>query len=198
MNLSVVMISAGVKQWDELTAPAIASLKQHAVEDFELIVMDNGGKNRGDINTDVMLPYADAVNMSAQHIRCDRLLILNNDITATGDWQRRLFDFPYCGPKILKVEGVEYAEGWFISIHRDLWHMLGGFNTVYKNSWEDVDLAWRLNRLGVSVRRIPVPMRHIWGATRHAIPGSNKWDAVNREYLLARIQEKRFQWRKCL
>ena len=196
MNISVVVISAGVKQWDELTVPAVASLKKHATEDFELIVMDNGGKDRGDINTKKMVPYADAVNMCAQHIRCNRLVILNNDITATGDWQRHLFDFAYCGPKILKVEGIEYVEGWCISITRELWHMVGGFNTVYKNSWEDVDLAWRLKRLGFPAMRITVPMKHIWGATRHAIEGSNKWDGVNRSYFLERKQRCRRTWRK--
>lgn len=196
MNLSVVMINAGVEQWDKLTVPAVASLKRHAKEDFELVVMDNGGLNRGDINTEKMIPYGDAVNLSAQHIRGKRLLILNNDITATGDWQRWLYTHPYCGPKILKVEDTEYVEGWCISIERELWHMLGGFNAVYKNSWEDVDLAWRLSRLGFHAKRIPIPMTHIWGATRHAIEGSNRWDTGNRAYFLARKREKGYQWRR--
>jgi hypothetical protein len=196
MDLSVVVISAGVEQWDKLTVPAIRSLKQRAKEDFELIVMDNGGLDRGDVNTDDMIPYADAVNMAAQWIRGKRLLILNNDIIATGDWQRWLYTHPYCGPKILRIEGVDYVEGWCISIERDLWHLLGGFNTVYKNSWEDVDLAWRLNRLGIPTKRITVPMSHIWGATRNAFQGSNRWDAANHGYFKDRKKEKRHQWRK--
>lgn len=196
LNVSVIMISAGVDQWDELTTPAVESLNKHAKTPYELIVMDNGGKCRGAVNTDEMVPYATAVNLTAQYATTERLLILNNDIIARGNWQSWIYSHEFCGPVLLKKEGVEYIEGWCISIARDLWHMLGGFNEVYKNSWEDVDLAWRACRLGVLPRRIPMPMKHIWGATRHAIPGSNKWDEKNRQMLLARKLQSRFKWRR--
>ena len=196
-GLSVVMISAGVDQWDTLTLPAIQSLKRCARENYELIVMDNGGKGRGHPNTEEMIPFAEAMNMAVREATGERLLLLNNDITARGDWMSGLYTSPYCGPKLLKVEGVEYIEGWCVSIDRDLWHMLNGFNEAFINSWEDVDLAWRLRRLGVLPKRITVPMAHIWGATRHAVPGSNKWDSQNRELFLSRVQEGRFRWSKC-
>ena len=83
--LSVVMISAGETQWDQFTTTAIATLKQHKTEDFELIVMDNGGLARGDINSDIMLPYAEAVNKAAELATGNWLLILNNDITKILD-----------------------------------------------------------------------------------------------------------------
>ena len=194
--LSVVMISAGETQWDQFTTTAIATLKQHKTEDFELIVMDNGGLGRGDINSDIMLPYAEAVNKAAELATGNWLLILNNDITIRGDWMRFIYDHHYCGPKLLRVEGTEYIEGWFISIQRDLWHMMGGFNEVYKNSWEDVDLAWRLCRVGIYPKRINAPVSHIWGATRNAIPGSNQWDDQNRRYFLGRNKDTRHKWRK--
>jgi hypothetical protein len=191
------MISAGVAQWDKLTVPAIQSLEHHAKEPYELIVMDNGGKNRGDINTDKMIPYGAAVNATATLATHERLVILNNDITARGNWQAGVHAYPYCGPVLLGKEGVNYIEGWFISIEMDLWHMMNGFNPRYINSWEDVDLAWRLCRLGVHAKKITVPMKHIWGATRHAIPGSNKFDERNRQLLLARIRAGEYnKWRK--
>jgi hypothetical protein len=197
MTVSVIMISAGVDEWDKLTQPAIQSLAHHASEVYEIIVMDNGGKQRGDVNTDIMIPYAEAVNMTARLATHERLVILNNDITARGDWMAWIHGHPYCGPRLLSVEGVDYIEGWFISIDMDLWHMMNGFNESYKNSWEDVDLAWRLCRIGITPRRINVPMKHVWGATRHVHPGSNKWDGQNRELLLSRMHEnERFRWRK--
>ena len=196
-EMSVVMISAGIEEWNKYTKEAIESLRKHATDDYELIVMDNGGNGRGDINTDTMLPYGTAVNMATRLATCERLIILNNDIKARGQWQRYVYDSPFCGPKLLKVEGVEYIEGWFISIERDIWHLVNGFNEHFRNSWEDVDLSWRLSRLGVFPTCITVPMHHIWGATRHAHPGTNKWDHENRKYFLERKKEGRHhKWRK--
>lgn len=196
MSMSVVLISAGIDEWEKFTQPAIQSLEQHATEEYQLIVMDNGGKSRGDVNTDTMIPYAEAVNMTARLAVHERLVILNNDITARGDWQAWVHNFRYSGPRLLQVEGIDYIEGWFIAIEMDLWHMLNGFNERFINSWEDVDLAWRLRRLGIRPHRINVPMKHIWGATRHAYPGSNKWDGQNREFLLSRVREgRRRRWK---
>ena len=195
--LSVVLVNAGVEEWHLYTEGAIASLKEHAKDDFQLVIVDNGGKARGDINFENMLPYAEAVNKATECVDGDHILILNNDITARGDWQAHLFDYPYCGAKVLKVEGVTYVEGWCISIQRDVWHMVGGFNEVYKNSWEDVDLAWRLSRLGIYARHITMPMYHIWGATRHRYEWANQWDAKNRQYLIDRMDNGiMHKWRK--
>lgn len=196
MTISVVMISAGTEEWDKYTVPAVESLEHHAKEPFELIVMDNGGESRGTLNTDEMIPYAEAVNKAARLATKERLIILNNDITIRGDWQSWMHAYPYAGPKLLRVEGVDYIEGWFISIEMDLWHLLNGFNERFRNSWEDVDLAWRLRRLDILPRRIEVPVSHIWGATRHAHPGSNRWDAENREFFLSRVRKCTNHWRK--
>jgi len=189
IKLAVVMINAGVEFWNEYTERAVHSLSVHSETPYELIVVDNGGKGRGQVNIDVMVPYAEAVNRGVQAISSDasRILILNNDIIANGKWQTHLCSHQLCGPVILRKEGIDYIEGWAISIDRDLWHMLGGFNEIYKNSWEDVDLSWRASRLGIYPKRIDLPLYHVWGATRNKIPGSNQWDFDNRKYLLDRI-----------
>ncbi len=197
MDLSVIMVSSGIPEWDDFTAPAIESLKRCSPVPWELIVTDNAGKGRGDVNTDIMLPYATMVNKAAQLAHGDRLLILNNDISAHGDWYREIegsTSFPYCGPILLAKEGITYVEGWCISIDRDLFHILGGLNEVYKNSWDDVDFAWRLSRLGVPASHVRVSISHIWGATRHRYTHSNDWDEQNRQYLLARREDARYKW----
>jgi hypothetical protein len=197
--LSVILISAGDKGkdgvdfWKKYTAPAITSLDMNASQDYkyEMIVVDNGGCGRGNLNIDVMIPYAEAVNKAYHLVSKDsnRLLILNNDIIAKGDWMKKLYTADLCGPVFLRKEGVDYIEGWALSINRDLWHMLGGFNETYRNSWEDVDLAWRASRLGVTpTTLIKWPIYHFWGATRHQVSGSNKWDEDNRLLLLNRIK----------
>lgn len=197
MELSVIMVSSGIPEWEDFTLPAISSMEKHTTRKYEFIVTDNAGQGRGNVNTDVMLPYSVMVNKAAQLATGDRLLILNNDITATGDWYRCVeqhTSFPYCGPVLLSKEGVTYVEGWCISIERDLFHMLNGLCEKYKNSWDDVDFAWRLSRLGVPASHIPMPMKHIWGATRHRYTHSNDWDEENRQYMLSRIRGTKYKW----
>jgi hypothetical protein len=193
----VVIVSAGMREWEEYTAQCWRTLGLCTHIDYDLIRVDNGGDNRGEVNFDQMVPYAEAANAGAALIRNDKLVILNNDITFTGDIFEKLdlYATPYCGAVSFIKEGVEYIEGWCIVIDRDLWHLVGGFNTVYRNSWEDVDLAWRLSRLGIRPCVIPIPAKHIWGATRSRYKGSNRWDVQNREYLLSRMREaKEWKW----
>lgn len=197
INLAVIMVSAGnmsedgLDFWTTYTKPAIHSLNHHSAEHYELVVVDNGGCGRGDLNYDVMVPYAQAVNQAVELVSksLSRLLILNNDIIVNGPWQKQIYTSPLCGPKILRKEGIDYIEGWALSVDRELWHMLGGFNEIFANSWEDVDFCWRASRLGIPPMKINNwPVYHHWGATRNKIKGSNRWDGQNRLYLLERIK----------
>jgi len=193
----VVIVSAGIPEWEMFTVECYRTLGLTTRIDYDLILVDNGGQRRGMVNIDTMVPFAEAANMGAACLQNEKLVILNNDVTFTGDLFDTLEKYatPYCGAVLLTKENVEYVEGWCIVIDRDLWHVLGGFNTVFKNSWEDVDLAWRLSRLGISPCRIPIPATHVWGATRSRYEGSNKWDEENRQYLLARMRDSRsWKW----
>jgi len=196
---SIVIVSAGQREWQDFTEPAYRTIGQLTRTDYELILVDNGGRNRGVVNFKEMVPYAEAANAGVAKATCQKVILLNNDVTATGDLLAKVeqYSTPYCGAVSLIKESVEYIEGWCIVIDRDLWHILGGFNTVYKNSWEDVDLAWRLKRLGITPCVIPIPLTHIWGATRSRYEGSNKWDEENRQYLLSRMREaKEWRWQR--
>lgn len=198
-RVTAIIISAGKQEWQEFTVPAYHSLGLSTRIDYELLTVDNGGQNRGMLNIKEMVPYAEAVNLAAAEVHTEKMLILNNDITATGDWMQCIEQYatPYCGAVSLIKEGVAYIEGWCICIDTDLWHTIGGFNAEYKNSWEDVDLAWRLSRLGVTPCVIPMPFKHIWGATRARYAGSNKWDSENRTRLLSRMREaKSWKWQR--
>lgn len=189
--ISVVMVNAGIDEWGMFTEPAIASLRAHATEEYQLITVDVacGRRKLGDVRFSKWVSYSEAVNAGAVLAEGERLLILNNDITAHGPWQHHLDTTSYCGPVLLQKEGVQYIEGWCISIRTDLWHLVGGFHTHYRNSWEDVDLAWRLSRMAYVPHKIHIPLHHIWGATRHRHPGSNKHDEENRQFLLRRMRE---------
>jgi GT2 family glycosyltransferase len=189
----VVIVSAGVSEWNEMTVPAYRSLGINTRTDYDLVLVDNGGSSRGQVNFNKMVCYAEAANAGAKLIKNEKLIILNNDITVNADLFARLENYngvPYGGAVSLVKEGVEYIEGWCIVIDKDVWDFLGGFHEEYKNSWEDVDLAWRLRRIGIHPKALPVPIYHIWGATRRRYPGSNQWDEENRQRLLSRIRER--------
>lgn len=188
MRYSIVLVNAGVEEWELFTEPAIMSLNINT-QYHQLIVVDNGGKERGHVNIPTMVPYATAVNLGAKKATNEQLIILNNDIKAGSNFLPiGAKPIPYGGPMILKKEGITYVEGWCIFIERTLWTYLGGFDESYKNSWEDVDLAWRLSRIGVRPTRTHTRINHVWGATRSRHPGSNKWDTENRNRLLSRIR----------
>lgn len=197
MALSIVVVSAGVEEWDLFTVPALNSLRVDTRK-HQIITVDNGGPGRGTVNIPNMVPYAQAANAGAREAIYERLVILNNDITAADQWLNTVVESstPYGGPVILTKENIAYVEGWCIIIDTELWHLLNGFDEAYRNSWEDVDLAWRLSRLQIHPYKIPVRMNHIWGATRARYPGSNRWDGQNRQRLIARIRERKYEWQR--
>lgn len=193
-KLSIIVVSAGVDLWDKLTIPALESLRRYATRDHEFIVVDNGGLGRGDVNTEVMVPYGHAVNHSAESATGDRLLILNNDIVAHGPYMDALGTHTLEGPTPRTVEGpTHYLEGWALSIDRALWDILGGFDTYYRNSWEDVDLCWRARCLGFTANVIhDWPVRHYYGQTRIVTEGANANDFANMDYFYNK--KRRAKW----
>jgi hypothetical protein len=187
----VVIVNAGVKEWDDFTVNCYRTLGINTRIDYDLCLVDNGGLGRGQVNFPDMIPYAEAANAGAACLANERLVILNNDITFNGDLLFKLEQYStvrFGGAVSLIKEGVEYIEGWCIVIDNELWKLMNGFDTEYKNSWEDVDLAFRLSKMNIHPRVIPIPCHHIWGATRNRYPGSNKWDEQNRQRLLSRIR----------
>lgn len=172
--ISMIVVSAGESLWETLTVPAVEGLEKHADAPYELIAVDNGGLGRGDVNLDPMRGYAEAVNIAAADASGDRLLILNNDIKVNGPYLSMLGEGRIEGPTILLVDGHEYIEGWAISIGHGLWDQLGGFDAVFHNSWEDVDLSWRAKMLGVKLHQLEDwPVMHLGGMTRAVTPGAN-------------------------
>jgi len=192
--ISIVVVSAGVQLWDMFTAPAVASLSRHATQEHELITVDNGGLSRGTVNIPVMVPYAAAMNAGAAVATGNRLLLLNNDIEARGPYLNALGQGDLEGPtpRIVATD-AHYLEGWALSVSHGLWDILGGFNTNYVNSWEDVDFCWRAQRLGVPLTHLQAwPVAHHYGQTRNRIEGANAHD--NENFLRFLSMKGRPQW----
>lgn len=169
-KLSIVVVSAGVELWDKLTVPALHGLREFGDPNDEIIVVDNGGLGRGDVNFEQLVPYATAVNEGARHATGDRLLILNNDIIVSGPYRECL------GRHLLEGSSIQpdtrnggFVTGWMISIDRGLWDLLNGFDEQFRNSFEDVDLSRRARLLGLDFHNVDPPIKHISGVSRRAL-----------------------------
>lgn len=63
--------------------------------------------------------------------------------------------------------------GWLtgacLTVHRDLWTRIGGFDADYFLYWEDIDLSWRVTRSGGRlVVRDDIDVVHSIGGTQHS------------------------------
>lgn len=169
-KLSIVVVSAGVELWDELTVPALRGLREFGDPRDEIIVVDNGGLGRGDVNFGTLVPYATAVNAGACLATGDWLLILNNDIIVSGPYREHLGHHALEGSSIQPdTRRGGFVTGWMISIDRGLWDLLNGFDEQFRNSFEDVDLSCRARLLGFDFHNVDPPIKHLSGRTRRAL-----------------------------
>lgn len=169
-KLSVIIVSAGVDLWDTLTVPAVSGLREFGDPRDEIIVVDNGGLGRGNVNFPCLVPYAPAVNAAARVATGDRLFILNNDIVVTGPYREHLGAYPLEGISIQPdTRHGGFVTGWSISIDRGLWDLLNGFDEQFRNSYEDVDLSRRAMLLGYKLHEISPPIEHMSGKSRQAL-----------------------------
>ena len=172
-KLSTIIVSAGVELWDKLTVPALIGLRKYGDPRDEIIIVDNGGLGRGDVNIEHLVPYGTAVNIGCRVATGDHLFILNNDIIVSGPYRKHLGRYALEGISIQPdTRHGGFVTGWSISINRTLWEFLNGFDEQLRNSFEDVDLSFRAELLGYDFRHpISPPIRHISGRTRRALSG---------------------------
>lgn len=192
-KLSIIIVSAGVKLWDELTVPALNGLRQFGDSSDEIVTVDNGGLGRGVVNFSHLVPYASAVNDAARFTTGDRLLILNNDIHVHGPYREHIGAYPFEGKTILPDSNRDgFVQGWLISIDTGLWEILNGFDERLKNSWEDVDLSHRVRLLGFKYHRINPPIDHYGGRSVHATKQHVENYHVGER--LCALKKKRMKW----
>ncbi len=68
--------------------------------------------------------------------------------------------------------GIPWLTGAALTVSRELWERVGGFDERYFLYWEDVDLSWRIREAGGRVDVIEdLTAHHVVGATQ---PGSGK------------------------
>ena len=167
-KLSIIIVSAGVELWDTLTVPALRGLHKFTDPDDEIIVVDNGGLGRGDVNFETLMTSCFSYNAGARQASGDWLLFLNNDIHVLGPYREHLGARPLEGKTIHARHGG-YISGWLVSIDRGLFELLNGFDEALVSSYGDVDLSGRAKALGFKLHQINPPIEHIGGRSRHVL-----------------------------
>ena len=67
---------------------------------------------------------------------------------------------------------VKYADGCLCAYWREDWERLGGLDTGYRHPgyWSDVDICWRAERAGLTVRPAPCGIRHLVNVSTGGTP----------------------------
>lgn len=160
-----------------------------ATPDMLKSMVDHHGDSRLKIiNLEKNLGFGRANNIGYQQARGENILFLNNDIRVKGDhedWTDELIQ--YCEKNCLASANggllnadfrfiretnsyVEdpyfYLSGWCIAASKKTFDRLtvppslGPWNEAFFAYYEDDDLSWRAQELGIQLKVVPVPVIH--------------------------------------
>lgn len=108
-----------------------------------------------------------ATAQSVEETTADTLIFVNNDVRRVqSGWLARLADGVrpgvLCGHAIKTELGIRYLDGWCLGVTRRDWMALGGYDLDFEEPpyWADVDLSWRAERLGMTLRCVDAGLFH--------------------------------------
>lgn len=192
------MIIVGVNGWEEYTRPLIAGIWTYH-PDMELCVIDNASDTpypKGDHihRLDKRVSYAEAINYGFDHTHGQWVMVMNHDVRCEGafsDAVNGLNENSIYSRQILTENGHVWFGMWIMLVHRATNWRIGGFDKNFEMcGFEDADYAVRAKELGIEVRAIDLPFRHLWGKTRWNTPGYKETRLSNIDYF-----EKKHGWR---
>jgi GT2 family glycosyltransferase len=102
---------------------------------------------------------------------------LNDDFEFVGETSK----FP--------IRGHSYISGWNITASTETWNKLildgdiGPFSSLYFSYFEDTDLSFRAKKLGIELKLIPVPVRHIGRVTGKKLGLSKMYEQSKKTFL---------------
>ena len=107
-----------------------------------------------------------------------------------GAWARRLWLEARWDPAV--EQEVDYAMGAFLLLRREAFDAVGGFNAGQWMFAEDMDLCWRLRRVGWSTVFAPTAVvRHAGGAATDLAFGRDETTALKLGALYAWLDQRR-------
>lgn len=129
------------------------------------------------------LGFAGAVNTGAKMAREEFLFIVTTDVVVKGDfldsaigWLESHSEDYIVSPRVVDwaagwnefpgIHPIPYAEGWLLSMRKNVWDDLGGLDTRYNpHDYEDIDLSYAAAQKGVKVQQIDMPVEHLGAGT---------------------------------
>ena len=194
--LSIIIV--GINGWEEYTRPLIAGIWTHH-PDMELCVIDNASDTpypKGDHihRLDKRVSYAEAINYGIDHTHRKWIMVLNHDVRCEGAFLHLLDglneDAIY-SRQIITEQGHTWFGMWVLIVNRGTNWRIGGFDEKFEMcGFEDTDYAMRAAEIGIPVKPIELPFRHLWGKTRWNTPGYTEARLRNIDYF-----EKKHGWR---
>jgi GT2 family glycosyltransferase len=146
--------------------------------DDRLITIDNTRRNRG---------FAAGCNLAASRGGDQLICFVNPDGNLTAGCLERLeraFDDPHvvaAGPNVgpmnqalLEDGSPSFLSGCCLAVRRPAFERVGGFDERFFMYGEDVDLCWKLLRLGRLVRVEDARFDHDWSDTRKRFPSLHR------------------------
>ncbi|MFI3286888.1 MAG: glycosyltransferase family 2 protein [Rikenellaceae bacterium] len=85
--------------------------------------------------------------------------------------------FPFCRGRIMShseqdngqydnIRPIFWATGAALAIRSEVWHRLGGLDPIFFAHMEEIDLCWRVKRLGYTIKVVPESVvYHVGGGT---------------------------------
>jgi GT2 family glycosyltransferase len=119
--------------------------------------------------------FSAACNAGLKRCTADIVVMLNNDVRATGPWldyvRAQVKRDTLYGPELLTQHVpqagmvIPFLSGWCVGARREVWEELGGFDdaTYQRGYWEDNDLSFRAMAAGMNIVRADWPIEHLAG-----------------------------------
>ena len=177
-----------------LNHPELIPEYEKAVHGAEVIIIDNNSDEQSAqairemvvrlngtyIHNSANAGYAKANNQGLEAATGEVTIFLNNDITAPPGWLDSLANIrggalyaPSMGMRYVDGSGVLYLEGWCLIGRTSDFRKIGGWAQDWDGLyWEDNELCWRAMRAGLSMRTLPLKIKHINNYTSKDTPGA--------------------------
>lgn len=138
--------------------------------------------------------FARANNQGLAAATGDVIVFMNNDVKCQPAFlpevERDVSDGALFGPSLKTKHHLPYIEGYCIAAKRSTWDILGGWDDQYYEGlyWEDNDLSFRAQSLGLDLVQVDWPIWHYSNYTSKQVNGSYSNSAENERRFLERVK----------